>query len=168
MVACINILYWGNWSALADGSAVSCFLRISDRLESICKFFFSLKIFTSGTFLRIDSKWSETRKKTRNRQPDHCRRPIFSVKYVDTSYHTTLHQNISINVACMQYAQKSIGPVKVVKCPPPLYRKYVIKCHLNVTYKEFNTSHPYFRLVVHSKNEIWKAITSYVLTLFSQ
>ena len=46
MVACINILYWGNRSAAAsaaataDGSAVLCFLRVSDHLESICKIFF--------------------------------------------------------------------------------------------------------------------------------
>ena len=38
MVACINILYPQNWlSAAAEGSAVSCFLRVSDHLESICK-----------------------------------------------------------------------------------------------------------------------------------
>ena len=41
MVACINILYWENRSgSAADGSAVSCFLRVSDHLESICKIFF--------------------------------------------------------------------------------------------------------------------------------
>ena len=39
MVACINILYWENRAA--DGSAVSCFLRVSDHLESICNFFFT-------------------------------------------------------------------------------------------------------------------------------
>ena len=38
MVACINILYPENrLSAAADGSAVLCFLRVSDHLESICK-----------------------------------------------------------------------------------------------------------------------------------
>ena len=43
MVACINILYWENRSAsaAADRSAVSCFLRVSDDMESICNFFFS-------------------------------------------------------------------------------------------------------------------------------
>ena len=59
MVACINIPYWVNRSAAAaaaasavaaaDGSAVSCFLRVSDHLESICKIFFSLKILNTGT-----------------------------------------------------------------------------------------------------------------------
>ena len=43
MVACINILYPENRLSAAsvavavDGSAVSCFLRVSDHLESICK-----------------------------------------------------------------------------------------------------------------------------------
>ena len=48
MVACINILYWENWSAAAaaDGSAVSCFLRVSDHLESICKKIFFTENFT--------------------------------------------------------------------------------------------------------------------------
>ena len=37
MVACNNILYWENLSVAADGSVVSCFLRVSDHLESIGK-----------------------------------------------------------------------------------------------------------------------------------
>ena len=47
MVACINILYLENRSAAAsaDGSAVSCFLRVSDHLESICKIFFFTENF---------------------------------------------------------------------------------------------------------------------------
>ena len=54
MVPCINILYWGNRSAAASaaaagGSAVSCFLRVSDHLESICKIFF----FTENFDFRI-------------------------------------------------------------------------------------------------------------------
>ena len=36
MVACINILYWKNRATAADGSAVSCSLRFSAHLESIC------------------------------------------------------------------------------------------------------------------------------------
>ena len=30
-----------------------------------------------------------------------CRQLIFSLEYVNTSYHTTFHQNLSINVACI-------------------------------------------------------------------
>ena len=60
--------------------------------------------------LQIDSKWSETRKKHETADPSAAavadrrrrRRPIFPVEYVNTSYHTTFHQNISINVACVQ------------------------------------------------------------------
>ena len=60
-------------------------------------------------FLQIDSKWSETCKKHETADPSadaaadrrRRRRPIFPVEYVNTSYHTTFHQNISINVACM-------------------------------------------------------------------
>ena len=45
MVACINILYpQTRLSAAADGSAVSCFLRVSDHLESIGK----KKLFTEN------------------------------------------------------------------------------------------------------------------------
>ena len=52
MVACINILYWGNMSALAaaDGSAVLCFLRVSDHLESIGKNFFFTENFDYQNF----------------------------------------------------------------------------------------------------------------------
>ena len=59
--------------------------------------------------LQPGSKWSETRKKHETADPSAAavadrrrrRRPISSVEYVNTSYHTTFHQNISINVACM-------------------------------------------------------------------
>ena len=69
-----------------------------------------VKIFSEKKFLPIDSKWSETRKKHETADPSAAgaadrrrrRRPIFSVEYVNTSYHTTFHQNISINVACVQ------------------------------------------------------------------
>ena len=69
-----------------------------------------VKIFSENFFLPIDSKWSETRKKHETADPfaaagaDRRRRrqPIFRVEYVNTSYHTTFHQNISINVACIQ------------------------------------------------------------------
>ena len=50
MVACINILYWGNRSAAVEGSAVSCFLRVSDHLESICKIFFFTENFDYRNF----------------------------------------------------------------------------------------------------------------------
>ena len=65
------------------------------------------KIFNEKKILQIDSKWSETRKKTQNRRPvrRHCRRrrrPISPVEYINTSYHITFHQNVSINVACIQ------------------------------------------------------------------
>ena len=118
--------------AAADGSAVLCLLRVSDHLESICNFFFTEnfdfrnlknfamydvitevpvgKIFSEKKILQIDSKWSETRKKHKTADPSAAavadrrrrRRPIFSVEYVNTSYHTTFHQNVSINVACIQ------------------------------------------------------------------
>ena len=68
--------------------------------------FFSENFF----FLPINSKWSETRKKHKTADPSAAatadrrrrRRPILPVEYVNTSYHTTFHQNISINVACVQ------------------------------------------------------------------
>ena len=55
--------------------------------------------------LQIDSKWSETRKKHETADPsaataaDRRRRPILRLEHVNTSYHTTSHQNQSINVA---------------------------------------------------------------------
>ena len=67
-----------------------------------------VKIFSEKKILQIDSKWSETRKKHETADPSAAadrrrrRRPIFPVEYVNTSYHTTFHQNISINVACVQ------------------------------------------------------------------
>ena len=64
-----------------------------------------VKIFNEIFFLPIDSKWSETRKKHETADPSAAadrRQPIFRVEYVNTSYHTTFHQNISINVACIQ------------------------------------------------------------------
>ena len=75
--------------------------------------------------LQIDSKWSETRKKHETKDPsaatadDRRRRrpPILRLEYVNTSYHTTFHQNISINVACIH--KKSIGHLKVSERPPP-------------------------------------------------
>ena len=62
-----------------------------------------VKIF-SKFFLQIDSKWSETRKKHKTADPSAAdrRQPILRVEYVNTCYHTTFHQNISINVACIQ------------------------------------------------------------------
>ena len=62
------------------------------------------KIFTEKKILQIDSKWSETRKKHETADPsaaDRRRRPILPVEYVDTSYHTTFHQNLTISVACI-------------------------------------------------------------------
>ena len=70
--------------------------------------------------LQIDNKWLETRKKTRSRRPVHRRprRPILRVEYDNTSYQTTFHQNLSINVA---YPQKSFGCLKVSDgASPPL------------------------------------------------
>ena len=67
-----------------------------------------VKFFSEIFFLPIDSKWSETRKKHETADPSagadrrRRRQPIFRVEYVNTSYHTTFHQNISINVACIQ------------------------------------------------------------------
>ena len=69
-----------------------------------------VKIFSEKKILQIDSKWSETRKKHETADPSAAatadrrrrRRPISPVEYVNTSYHTTFHQNISINVACVQ------------------------------------------------------------------
>ena len=66
-----------------------------------------VKIFSEKKILQIDSKWSETRKKHETADPSAAavadrrrrRRPISPVEYVNTSYHTTFHQNISINVA---------------------------------------------------------------------
>ena len=99
MVACINILYWENWSAAASavGGGGGGHFRKS-------KFSVKKKI------LQIDSKWSETRKKHETADPSAAatadrrrrRRPILPVEYVNTSYHTIFHQNISINVACVQ------------------------------------------------------------------
>ena len=68
-----------------------------------------VNIFSEKISLQIDSKWSETRKKHETADPsavaaaDHRRRrrPISPVAYVNTSYHTTFHQNISINEACI-------------------------------------------------------------------
>ena len=85
---------------------VSCLLRGSDHLKSI----FLDDVMHHDFFLSlIDSKWSETCKKHKTADPSATgaadrrrrRRPIFSVEYVNTSYHTTFHQNISINVACV-------------------------------------------------------------------
>ena len=93
MVACINILYPENrLSAVGDGEILG------------------VKIFCEKKILQIDSKWSETRKKHETADPSAAatadrrrrRRPILPVEYVNTSYHTTFHQNISINVACIQ------------------------------------------------------------------
>ena len=141
MVACINILYWGNRSAAASavgdggGARVGGFVfftrfrpfgvdwqkkifhwkfclpelpwwrHISRNFSKFRKSKFSVK----KKILQIDSKWSETRKKHETADPSAAavadrrrrRRPIFSVEYVNTSYHTTFHQNISINVACV-------------------------------------------------------------------
>ena len=62
----------------ADGLVVSCFLRVSDHLESICQIFFFIENFDFAMydiitevpvvkiseifFLQIDSKWSKMRK----------------------------------------------------------------------------------------------------------
>ena len=69
-----------------------------------------VKFFSENFFLPIDSKWSETRKKHETADPSAAagadrrrrRQPIFRVEYVNKSYHTTFHQNISINVASIQ------------------------------------------------------------------
>ena len=42
-------------------TVISCFLRVTDHLESICKKF--TKKVPKAYFLQIDFKWSETRKK---------------------------------------------------------------------------------------------------------
>ena len=92
MVACINILFWRNRSA-----------AMYDVITEVQV----VKIFCEKKKLQIDSKWSETRKKHETADPSAAatadrHRPILPVEYVNTSYHTTFHQNISINVACVQ------------------------------------------------------------------
>ena len=84
-----------------------------------------VKIFSEKKNLQIDSKWSETRKKHETADPSAAatadrrrrRRPILPVEYVNTSYHTTFHQNISINVACIH--RKALVPLKCQNAPPP-------------------------------------------------
>ena len=44
-------------------------------------------------------------------------RLIFPVEYVNTSYHTTFHQNISINMACIH--KRALVPWKWQNAPPP-------------------------------------------------
>ena len=66
-----------------------------------------VKIFSEKKILQIDSKWSETRKKHETADPSAAaadgrrrrRRPILRLEYTNTNYHTTSHQNLSINVA---------------------------------------------------------------------
>ena len=55
----------------------------------------------AGKILQIEFKWSETRKKHETADPSAAatdrrrrRRPIFPVEYVNTSNHTTFHQNL--------------------------------------------------------------------------
>ena len=102
-------------------------------LRKISRCFTSSQKFRYSKFsvkkkLQIDSKWSETRKKHKTADPsvatdeDHrlSRRPISSVEYVNTSYHTTFHQNISINVACIH--KRALVPWKCQNGPPPLVK----------------------------------------------
>ena len=48
-----------------------------------------------------------------------CRQLIFSLEYVNTSYHTTFHQNLSINVACIH--KRVLVAWKWQNNPPPPY-----------------------------------------------
>ena len=86
--------------------------------------------------LQINSKWSETRKKHETADPSAAatadRRPILPVEYVNTSNHTTFHQNISINVACVQKEYWSRETCKMA--PPPL----LIYCKQNYDYATSN------------------------------
>ena len=86
MVACINILYPENRlsearrSAAADGSAISCFLRVSDHLESICKILFSPVTTADSPVAGAGG------------------RPFLPLENVNTSYHSEFQQILSINV----------------------------------------------------------------------
>ena len=61
-----------------------------------------VKIFSEKRNLQIDSKWSVIRKKKQNHRHVCCRRqPIFWLEYVNTSYYTTFHRNLLINMACI-------------------------------------------------------------------
>ena len=82
--------------------------------------------------LQIDTKWSEKRKKHEAADPSAATpcRPILRVEYDNTSYQTTFHQDLSINVA---YPQNSFGCLKVsdgssppLWSPPTIYSKYTM------------------------------------------
>ena len=88
MVACINILYRGNRSAVGGGGRVGGFvfftrfrpfgvdLQKNFSLKILTTMMTSyiakvpeVKIFSEKKFLQIDSKWSETRKKHESADP---------------------------------------------------------------------------------------------------
>ena len=89
-------------------------------LKNILRYMKSSRKFWWNLFLPIDSKWSETRKKHKTADPSVAAdrwQPVFRVEYVNTSYHTTFHQNISINVACIH--KRPLVPWKCQNAPPP-------------------------------------------------
>ena len=61
--------------------------------------------FGEKKILQIDPKWSETCKKHKTADPSAAadRRLIFPVEYVNTSYHTTFHQNLQFPMNGMLY-----------------------------------------------------------------
>ena len=66
-----------------------------------------VKIFSEKKFCKSTPNGLKRVKKHETADPSAAddrrrrRRPILRLEYVNTSYHTTFHQNISINVACV-------------------------------------------------------------------
>ena len=151
MVACINILYWGNWSTAASavvgggGGRVGGFMFFTrfrpfgvdlQKKNFHWNFWLRDDVIHREIFLSSRSKnfqWKEKFckstpnglkrvKKHETADPsataDRQRRPIFPVEYVNASYHTTFHQNISINVACIH--KRAFVPWKWLNGPLPL------------------------------------------------
>ena len=90
LVACINILYSRNWLVAESAVAAK----------------FSVNFFCISTPNGLKRKTTTPPK------------PISQVEYVNTSYHTTFHQNISINVACVH--KRALVPWKCQNGLPPL------------------------------------------------
>ena len=73
-------------------------------------------------FLRIDSKWSETRKKHEIGETEFLPVPAaggrqsLPLDNVNTSYHTEFHQILSINVAWIKKKAKGLMKVRIKNC----------------------------------------------------
>ena len=155
MVACINILYWGNRSAAASavgdggGGRVGGFVfftRFRPFGVDLQNFFFHWKFWlpelpwwrhTSRNFSKFrKSKFSVKKKfckstpnglkRVKNTKPPTRPPPAMTtaavtadqfLRYVNTSYHTTFHQNLSINVACIH--KRVLVAWKWQNAPPP-------------------------------------------------